>query len=483
MRIKIGTDWLIKLFPLFLFFFNVVTKLLYLTNEDIALDEPFSIYHAQFKVADIIEQLKNYNNPPLFEIVLHFWIKCFGISALSVRVLPMLFACLSPVALFLFAKKFYSLQIAITSALLLSFSNLLIFYSHDCRVYSLFLLLSILSMHYFLTLVWEEKRNYSTIFWFILVSSLLIYAHYFGAFILFLQFIYLLVFCRNKLIPMLLFYLLIFFAYIPHTFVLIARFNDSVRQGTWLHAPEGIESLYYMLWSFSNYPVLTVACLIVLIFALAKKLMFKTTNITQSNNYLVVIWFLFPFLGMFLISYYVPMFFDRYLIFCLPAYYLLVPLSINNLFFSERKRIIALSLLVVSFALGQDLDPKKKQPVSKVVHLIKKNKNQATLVIVKPAYFLPIMAYHLNRNAFSEIGDGKEYFRMDSLMKKDNIYHINHATEALNLITDKYNNIILFTVGTRKNEDQIQKFLEPNFKSRWTKAIKSDWLVECFIKE
>ncbi|MCE3260659.1 MAG: putative rane protein, partial [Bacteroidetes bacterium] len=138
--------WL-PFFPLFVFLLNLILKFLYLTTQEIAHDEPFSIYHAQFGISTLIDQLKGYNNPPLFEIILHYWIKLFGISPLSVRMLPLLFGALGPVALYYFVRKHFSVRTAIVSSLLLSFSTLLVYYSHDCRVYTLFMLLSILSMH------------------------------------------------------------------------------------------------------------------------------------------------------------------------------------------------------------------------------------------------------------------------------------------------------------------------------------------------
>ena len=80
-----------------LFLLNIIIKVMYLSFQPISHDEPFTVYHAQFDFYNIIHYLKNYNNPPLFELILHFWIKCFGISPFSVRFLPMLFSSLSVV--------------------------------------------------------------------------------------------------------------------------------------------------------------------------------------------------------------------------------------------------------------------------------------------------------------------------------------------------------------------------------------------------
>ena len=51
----------VLLFSTALFIFNLVLKLLFIDAGDIALDEPFTLFHAQKSIAGIFEMLKDEN--------------------------------------------------------------------------------------------------------------------------------------------------------------------------------------------------------------------------------------------------------------------------------------------------------------------------------------------------------------------------------------------------------------------------------------
>ena len=141
---------------IFIFFLNFFIKGLYLDANPIEMDEPFSIFHAQMGISEIINELKGGNNPPLYEIFLHFWIKMFGISPFSVRFPSLLFGTLNVFFIYLISKRFFNLRIAILSVILVSFSNYHLFFSHEARVYTLFALLTTVSF-YLLLLILENK--------------------------------------------------------------------------------------------------------------------------------------------------------------------------------------------------------------------------------------------------------------------------------------------------------------------------------------
>lgn len=415
---------LLAIFPILLIAINLGLKLLFLTSQEISLDEPFTIYHAQFDWPTIVVQLKEYNNPPLYELVLHVWIKIFGIEPVSVRLLPTLFAALSPLALYFFARRFFSNRIAVVSSLLLTFSSLLTFYAHDCRVYSLFVLLSILSNRYFLEAAQFECQARQRIL-FALVSTLLLYAHYFGLFVLFVQAIVLVLFYRKKLRSFFWSYLVVIALYLPQMYTMVLRINHSVGQGTWLEPPEGIESLYNMIWAFSNAPVVAVTCIFLLLLAAYLQIRRVTQLRINAPKLLVLLWFTFAFAGMYFISFSVPMYIPRYVLYSLPAYCLVLTFAVEVVFKTERLKGVFYFVLLAIFAFTTDLNPDKKHGICPAVNQIRSQKDKHTLVAIRPRDLLPNFTYYYRRSYFKEISDGREYHLTDSLLRDENIFFIN----------------------------------------------------------
>ncbi len=435
---------------LILFLLNVVLKCIWLTAEPASHDEPFTIYHAQFGFSDLIGYLKNYNNPPLFEIILHLWIKVFGISELAVRVLPMLFSSASVVFVYLIGRDFFTTRVALLASLLFTFSTMQVWYAHDCRVYSLFLLLTLVSFYLFFTLLKEGALSVKHSLVLIIINVLLIYAHYFGLFVWVLQGIMILGFhFKNKKV------LLQFtgimtgasLLYLPQVFSLYERFFDSADNGTWLAPPVGVESIYNMIWSFSNAPLTAVLCITLLLATLVKFLILAKKQPAHRPTLYLCIWFVFPFLSMFLLSYSIPMFLDRYLIYITPAFYLLLAIGLSYLLPEKKAFYAGSTLLLACFLLTVSFNPSKKRAVRETVDFIAFRKNSETLVLICPPEFMTTFAYYYQRESFKQVESGTEYDPLIRLLEKDQVFFINALSPELIEKTRHYKRIIYLDAG------------------------------------
>src|ERR1051325_2032813 len=114
--------WILVIF-LGLFCINFLLQVFYLDYQQLLPDEPFSIFHAQMPVPLIIKELSAGNNPPLFEILLHYWIKIFGISEFAVRFPSLIFNSFAVFVIFLLGFRFLNFQIGLTAAILFLFDN------------------------------------------------------------------------------------------------------------------------------------------------------------------------------------------------------------------------------------------------------------------------------------------------------------------------------------------------------------------------
>ena len=109
--------------PFLFFLLNVILRWLGIEINSLAGDEPFSVYYAQMDIPDIIRHLKSGNNPPLYEIFLHYWISWFGIGETAVRIPSLIFTALTASYIFKLGNDFFSKLAGITSALAYTLSN------------------------------------------------------------------------------------------------------------------------------------------------------------------------------------------------------------------------------------------------------------------------------------------------------------------------------------------------------------------------
>jgi len=401
--------------PVGLLLLNIILKSIFLGSQSIANDEPFTIYHAQLRLPFLISELSRYNNPPGFEILLHYWIKVFGISPASVRFLPMVISALSAVMLYFLGRKFFSLRIGLFAALLFTFSDFQIYFAHEARVYSLFTLLTLISMYSFLNLV-SEKGTIRMKAVYVIANALLLYAHFFGFWIILVQLICTLFInnLRNRFwkeylvlfgIPLILF--------LPYLRIFLARFVQSAGDGTWVRPPKGLTAILDLLRTFMNEaygetllgkPILSGITLAIMAFALFNLIRSKQLYAASKQGIIITTWFCAPLILVYSFSYVVPMLIDRYMVFITPAFFLLIALSVENLHKNAGIRQITVFGLLFLMLLTCKFDPENHRDVKGVVQKIKALKSKPnTLVYLCPEWFDLNFVYYYEPAWFKEV--------------------------------------------------------------------------------
>jgi mannosyltransferase len=439
--------------PLILVAANLIMKGLFLSSNSIAGDEPFSIYIAQMDILSIINQLSTGNNPPLYEILLHFWIKLFGISPWAVRLPSLLFSSATVLFVYLIGKSFLNIRVGIFAAVIFIFSNYHTLFAHEARVYAMTGMLTAMSMYIYLKSITPGKTHKRDWTFLILINILLIYSHYFGFFVLAIQLIHLIT--HKKLIkslwkPFLLVYGAIAVAYLPNINILLGRFMDSSSKGTWIKPPDGIETLYNMLWSFSNTPVVTVIAITILLTALIK-LLIRIKHVTDNRNTirLIILWFAFPFFLMFFISYQIPMFFARYLMFVAVGYCLLLAVSADYIIQKpEWARYLIPSLICILFIATTKPDISNKRNMRDTVDKITElTKNGDALVIITPAFYDLHFIYYYDIEVFKSYNSRDIKANIHKYLHEQNIFPVDYAHQIDTTKTAESERIIYLDAG------------------------------------
>lgn len=422
---------------------NFVIKGLFLAGNSLGGDEPFSVYVAQMDATSILKYLSEGNNPPLYELLLHFWIKIFGISEFAVRFPSLLFSCVTVWFIYKIGVTYLNKRIALYAGILFIFSNYHILFAHEARVYALLGMLTVISMYIFMGILRDSahgdkdenisSKSIATKFLLLaLVNTVIIYSHYFGFFVLIVQVIYLIMHYSVLLKywkQVLLYAGILVVLYLPNIIIVFNRFVAS-SEGTWLSPPNGIASIYNMLWAFSNAPVVTVCVLLVIVGALVRYFTVFRKDHKNPNNPFIVFWFAFIFFFMFGISFSIPMFLDRYLMPAAIAFIFLIAMSADYVIKRPRWRILVPALICILFIASHKPNLTNKRNVKEAVETVSRLRDSETLVIVCPSSATLEFAYYYNRNYFREYNTTDLYANAVRHLSKENIAVIDNINEV-----------------------------------------------------
>lgn len=221
---------------------GAVVRIVNLGSDSIWLDEAYSIQFARLPVPQLLaEAARSDVHPPLYYLLLHYWIKLFGPSEAGARSLSTLFGLLAILTIYLLARLLFNRAVGLLSSLLLSLSLFNIEFSQEARMYSLLAWLSLCSLYFFLK-IFDRARPLHLI-GYVITTSLLMHTHVYGFFIIAAENIFFasLFFSRRERFRQLLGRWLILqgslvVLFLPWLSVMLEQF-ERVQRGFWIPRP------------------------------------------------------------------------------------------------------------------------------------------------------------------------------------------------------------------------------------------------------
>ncbi|MFH1397313.1 MAG: glycosyltransferase family 39 protein [Candidatus Omnitrophota bacterium] len=228
-----------KYFILFsILFIGIFLRLYNLTGKSIWYDEACSLNQAAYSWNDIFFH-NDINHPlpkPVYFILLKSWAVLSGYNEFSVRLLSVIFGVISIFAIYKLGKIMFGEKTGLISAFLIAISPYNIYYSQQARYYTLFLILSLTSMFFFIKIITGKESKRILYFWYTLANILIFYTFQVGIYILIIQYFIFLMF-KKKIVNkadwlktqkiLFAFLLPILYFYVAFIIFNVGNYNDS----------------------------------------------------------------------------------------------------------------------------------------------------------------------------------------------------------------------------------------------------------------
>jgi uncharacterized membrane protein len=221
---------------------GAVLRIVNLGSDSIWLDEAYSIQFAHLPILELLSKTASSDvHPPLYYLLLHYWMMLFGDSEAAARLLSVLFGLFSILVIYPIAALLFDRATGLLSALLLALSLFHIEFAQEARMYTLLAFLALCSLYFFLKLFAEVRAL--TLVGYLICTSLLMHTHVYGFFIIIAEnlFFFSLYFSSRDLFKRLLARWLVLQAalvvlFLPWLSVMVRQF-ERVQDNFWIPQP------------------------------------------------------------------------------------------------------------------------------------------------------------------------------------------------------------------------------------------------------
>ena len=302
-------------------------------------DEAFSAILSQKSIPDLIKTIIRDTSPPLYNITEHFWFKFFGINEIAVRSLSFIYFLLTVFFVFLIGKLLWDKKTGFLAAVLTFLNPFFFIYAFEGRMYSILALGVTASMYFFVKKQWIP---------YVISTLWAMYSHHFAIFALFVQGLWFLyeLFRGDKKTAKSMFkaFVAVGVGYIPW-FIPLYNQTKMVGGEFWLGIPTttDLRNLFFdYLGEGIKHPYARLARILVIIVLALRA---WTKDIKKSL--LLLLWFVLPIFTTWLVSQkFTSIFFNRYLLYTIPAAMILLATNRRKLGNFLIFAIIALSAII-----------------------------------------------------------------------------------------------------------------------------------------
>ncbi len=384
-------------------FFCAAVSLFFFSTQSLRLDEAQSLWQSGRSSADILRVIGQDVHVPLYHLLLHFWRLFVGDTISAARLMSLLFYLASIPLLYAFGKAGYSRRVGLFAALLFAFSPFMNWYGSEIRMYTLFTFLAIANQYFFMRL-FNGKENDHVWIGYAATALLGVYTHYF--FFLNLAAQVLFFFLRRPLFPphALRNFLLIaggiIVAFLPWAWY-VWSLGTVGYQDPLLPTPTTVNlfsTISQFLFGFQSDHINTFfLSLWPIALILGFLTLRKNARLTPQTEYLMIS-VLCAISIAFALSFIVPLFVSRYLIFTIPALYLLLA-SMADTYAPRVARIVrwgivGLMLATLVSEIASPTTPVKENYQDAVAYINANVTPQDVVAVSAPFTIYPVEYYY-----------------------------------------------------------------------------------------
>lgn len=173
-------------------FIGTLLRVLTLNSRSFWLDEATSVRQASWMLPLLFERMSKNVHPPLFHILIYNWARYVGRSEVAFRSFPLLFGLLAIPLAYWVGATIYNRRVGVFSAAIVALSPYFIWYSQEARMYSPMVVFAMLSVGS----LYRAMQTRTSRWWaaYTVSTTAGMFTHYFFAFLVVTQGLYVLVF-------------------------------------------------------------------------------------------------------------------------------------------------------------------------------------------------------------------------------------------------------------------------------------------------